>query len=190
MKLANYKVAILVADGFEEEELTEPKRALEENGAITHIVSIHPGVVRGWNHSEWGNSYKVDKTLDTVSAEDYDALLLPGGVMNPDKLRVNSKAIHFTKDFFKQLKPIAAICHGPWLLIETGEVKNRTLTSFESIRTDLLNAGANWIDKDAVTDGELLTSRKPADIPVFNAKMIELFSLVKERGPQKTAYLY
>ncbi len=177
--LLNKRVAILVADGFEEKELTGPREALEENGAMVHIISIKPGTVKSWNEIDWGMEFKVDNILDTISADEYDALLLPGGVMSPDKLRMNSKAVHFVKDFFKQNKPVAAICHALSTAIETGELNGRRLTSYESIKTDLINAGANWIDLAAVIDKNLLTSRKPSDIPVFKEKMLELFSDIK-----------
>lgn len=175
-KLNNKKVAILVADGFEQVELTEPKKALEEAGAKTHIVSPAGDMVKGWKHTEWGDKFKVDVALDTARPEDYDALLLPGGVMNPDKLRRNEKALHFVKAFFDAHKPVAAICHGPWTLIDAGVIKGRHLTSYETIQTDLKNAGAKWTDEEVVVDNGLVTSRKPDDIPAFNSKMIEVFA--------------
>jgi len=171
--LQGKKVAILVCDGFEQEELTEPKQALDQAGAQTQIVSPAEGKVKGWNHKEWGDTFPVDQPLDSADPNNYDALLLPGGVMNPDKLRVNPKAVQFVKSFFDAKKPIAAICHGPWTLVEAGVVKGRTLTSWPSLQTDIRNAGGKWVDQEVVVDKGLVTSRKPADIPAFNRKMIE-----------------
>ena len=175
-QLNGKKVAILVADGFEQVELTGPKEALEGAGASTQIVSPSDGKVKGWQHTEWGDEFPVDVQLDEANSADYDALLLPGGVMNPDKLRANPDAVNFVKSFFDAGKPVAAICHGPWTLVEAGVVKGRTLTSYESIHTDLINAGANWVDREVVVDNGLVTSRKPDDIPAFNKKMIEEFA--------------
>ena len=175
MKLKDRKIAILVANGFEEVEFTEPKKALEEAGATVHVISPVEGQVKAWDKKNWGKEYKVDKQLKEANAEDYDALLLPGGVMNPDNLRVEEKAVEFTKHFFEEGKPIAAICHGPWLLIETGALQGRTMTSYPSIKTDLINAGVNWVDKEVVVDSGLVTSRKPDDLPAFNRKMLEEF---------------
>ncbi|HWQ35158.1 MAG TPA: type 1 glutamine amidotransferase domain-containing protein [Blastocatellia bacterium] len=175
-KLEGKKVAILVADGFEQVELTEPKQALEQAGAQTQIVSPSKGEVKGWNHTEWGDRFPVEVALDQARADDYDALLLPGGVMNPDHLRRNQQALRFVKAFFDSGKPVAAICHGPWTLIDAGVVKGRRMTSYESIQTDLKNAGAQWVDQEVVTDQGLVTSRKPDDIPAFNQKMIEEFA--------------
>jgi protease I len=175
-KLEGKKVAILVADGFEQVELTEPKKALEQAGAVTQIVSPNKAQVKGWNHTEWGDKFPVDVVLDKADPEDYDALLLPGGVMNPDKLRRNEHALQFVRAFFDSDKPVAAICHGPWTLIDAGVVKGRRLTSYESIQPDLKNAGAEWVNEEAVVDQGLVTSRKPDDIPVFNRKMIEAFA--------------
>jgi protease I len=174
--LAGKKVAILVENGFEQVELTEPKRALEEAGAQTFIISPQKDRVKGWNHTEWGDEFKVDLPLERANPADYDALLLPGGVMNPDKLRMNPDAVRFVRAFFEAGKPVAAICHGPWTLIEAGVVKGRTLTSYPSIKTDLINAGANWVDREVVVDQGLVTSRRPDDIPAFNRKMIEEFA--------------
>lgn len=167
------KVAILATDGFEQSELVEPRKALDEAGAQTHIVSLKSGVIRGWSEQRWGDDFTVDALVSKVSADDYDALLLPGGVMNPDKLRTDEKAVSFVKAFFDAGKPVAAICHGPQLLIEADVVAGRRLTSYPSLQTDLKNAGATWIDEEVVTDNGLVTSRKPDDIPAFNAKMIE-----------------
>jgi protease I len=172
-ELEGKKVAILVTDGFEQIELEEPRRALEQAGAKTEIVSPKPGKIKAWKLKEWGDSFTVDQTLDSADPNAFDALLLPGGQMNPDNLRIEKKAVAFVRAFEKSGKPIAAICHGPILLIEADAVKGRTVTSFPSIRTDLENAGATWVDKEVVTDNGLVTSRKPDDIPAFNRKMIE-----------------
>jgi deglycase len=177
------KVAILVADGFEQVELTEPKQALEEAGAETHVISPNKDWVKGWNRTDWGDEFVVNVPLASAKAEDYDALLLPGGVRNPDKLRVNQRALQFVKAFFDAGKPVAAICHAPWTLIDAGVVKGRKLTSYESIKTDLKNAGAEWTDKEVVVDNGLVTSRKPDDIPAFNRKMIEEFAKGKHQQP-------
>jgi protease I len=175
-QLDGKRVAILVADGFEQVELTEPKQALELAGATTQIVSPAKGKVKGWNHTEWGDQFPVDLPLEQARPDDFDALLLPGGVMNPDRLRANPQAVQFVKSFFDAGKPIAAICHGPWTLIEAGAVRGRKMTSYESIKTDLKNAGANWVDQEVASDQGIVTSRKPADIPAFNLKMIEEFA--------------
>jgi protease I len=175
-QLEGKRVAILIANGFEQVELTEPKQALEEAGAKTSIVSPETGKVRGWNHTEWGDEFPVDISLSEAKAEEFDALLLPGGVMNPDKLRRNEWALQFVRAFFESGKPIAAICHGPWTLIDANVVSGRRMTSYPSIQTDLKNAGANWVDEEVVVDNGLVTSRKPDDIPAFNRKMIEEIS--------------
>lgn len=174
-KLDGKKVAILVADGFEQVELTSPKEALEKAGAETEIVSPAGSSVKGWEHTKWGKTFPVDVPLKKANAEDYDALLLPGGVMNPDKLRRDEKALEFVKHFFDEGKPVAAICHGPWTLIDAGVASGRKLTSYESIQTDLKNAGAEWVDEKVVVDNGLVTSRKPDDLPAFNRKMVEEF---------------
>jgi protease I len=174
--LSGQKVAILVENGFEQEELTRPREALEQAGAITEIVSPAGSQVRGWNHTEWGDRFNVDVPLGVADPAEYDALLLPGGVMNPDKLRVNPQALNFVRAFFAAGRPVAAICHAPWTLIDAGVVKGRKLTSYESIQTDLKNAGALWVNQEVVVDSGLVTSRKPADIPAFNVKMIEEFA--------------
>ena len=175
-ELSGKKVAILVADGFEQVEMTEPRKALDEAGAQTHLVSPNSGQVKGWQHTEWGDAFKVDVPLSQAKAEQYDALLLPGGVMNPDKLRHNPEVQAFVRGFFESHKPVAAICHGPWTLIDAGVIRGRELTSYESIQTDLKNAGAKWVDRPVVVDNGLVTSRKPDDLPQFNAKMIEEFA--------------
>ncbi|MFB0907085.1 MAG: type 1 glutamine amidotransferase domain-containing protein [Spirosomataceae bacterium] len=172
-KLTGKKVAILATDGFERSELMSPHSALLDVGATVHIISDHGGSIRSWHNSDWNETVDVDKTVDEVNADDYDALVLPGGVINPDQLRTNEKAVSFIRDFFAQHKPVASICHGPQLLIEAAVVEGRTLTSFPSIKTDLINAGAHWEDSEVVTDNSLVTSRNPDDLPAFNAKMVE-----------------
>jgi len=174
--LEDRRIAILATDGFEQSELLEPLRALEKAGADVHIVSLKSGSIRAWNKGEWGDSIDVDTTVSRVKASDFDALVLPGGVMNPDKLRTDEKAVEFVKGFAAAGKPIAAICHGPWTLIDAGVVVGRTMTSWPSLKTDLTNAGAKWVDEEVVTDNGLVTSRKPADLPAFCDKMIEEFA--------------
>lgn len=186
-RLNGRRVAILVTDGFEQKELAEPRKALDEAGAQTQIVSPKAGEVEGWNHYDKGDKFKVDVPLDTANAADFDALLLPGGVANPDQLRALPKAVEFVKAFFAAGKPVAAICHGPWTLIEAGAVKGRTMTSWHSLKTDLTNAGAKWVDEECVTDNGLVTSRKPQDIPAFNQKMIEEFAEGKHGRQQAAA---
>ena len=176
MKLKNVVVAILTADGFEQAELVEPRKALEQAGATTKIVSPAEKEVQGWNHFEKADRFPVDVPLDHANADEFDALLLPGGVANPDQLRGLPKAVEFVKKIAAQGKPIAAICHGPWTLIEAGAVRGRKVTSWPTLKTDLKNAGANWVDQEVVVDQGLVTSRKPADIPAFNEKMIEEFA--------------
>lgn len=171
--LKNKKVAIIATDGFEEVELTAPKEALEEAGAEVHIVSDKSPDIKAWNEGDWSKSYKVDKSLDSVSEGDYDALVIPGGVINPDKMRRNAQAVSFVRSFFKNKKPVAAICHGPWLLAEAGVLENRKITSFHSIKTDMVNAGANWVDEEVVVDEGLVTSRSPEDLDAFCNKLVE-----------------
>lgn len=173
--LSGLKVAILATDGFEQSELTEPRKALDEAGAITHVVSPTDGQICGWKFKDWGESVPVDTKLDQAKVEDFDALLLPGGVINPDKLRLEPKAIAFVKGFFDAGKPVAAICHGPWTVIDAGAARGRQMTSWPSLKTDLKNAGAHWVDQETVLDRGLLTSRKPDDIPAFSRAMIKLF---------------
>ena len=173
--LNNKKVAILSENGFEEVELTSPKKALEAAGAAVHIVSMQK-TLKAWNHDHWSIELNVDADLNETSPDDYDVLMIPGGVMNPDKMRMNIKYVNFAKHFLEAGKPIAAICHAPQLLIETGMLSGRTMTSYPSLKTDLKNAGVNWEDKEVVTDNGLVTSRKPDDLPAFNKKMIEVFS--------------
>lgn len=167
------KVAILTDNGFEQSELTSPKAALESAGAVVHVVSPQTGKVKAWDKDNWGIEVAVDVPLQEARPEDYDALVLPGGVMNPDFMRINPKCVAFAQHFLEQGKPVAAICHGPWLLIETGMVSGRKMTSYNSIKTDLVNAGAIWEDKEVVTDNGLVTSRNPGDLEAFNKKMIE-----------------
>ena len=174
--LKGLKVAILVTDGFEEVELTEPKKALDKAGADTRIVSPKEKEVKGWRFTDWGRTLPVDLKLDVAQPADFDALLLPGGVMNPDSLRLEPKAVAFVKAFFDAKKPVAAICHGPWTIIEAGEARGRKMTSWPSIKTDLRNAGGEWVDRETVVDGNLLTSRKPDDIPAFSREMLRLFA--------------
>ncbi len=174
-KLSGKKIAILAADGFEQAELEEPKKALDEAGAVTRIVSPSSGKIQGMNHADKGDKFTVDVELDDADADDYDALMIPGGLMNPDTLRSTPAALKFVRHFFEAGKPVAAICHAPWVLIDAGVVKKRTLTSWPAIQTDVRNAGATWVDEEVVVDNGLVTSRKPGDIPAFNKKMIEEF---------------
>lgn len=175
-QLSGKKVAILVADGFEQVELTDPRDALTKAGAEAQVVSPAKRKVKGWNMTDWGDEVEVDVALAKAKPEDYDALLLPGGVMNPDTLRGDEDAVRFIKHFVDAAKPIAAICHGPWTLIEAGAVAGRTMTSYSSIKTDLKNAGANWVDEAVVVDRGLVTSRNPGDLKAFNKKMVEEFA--------------
>jgi len=180
--LNGMKVAILVAEGFEQVELTGPKQALDEAGAQTRIVSPAKGEVQGWKHFDKADKFKVDVPLEQADAADFDALVLPGGVANPDQLRTMPKAVQFVRAFFDAGKPAAVICHGPWTLVEAGVVKGRTITSWPSLKTDLTNAGAKWVDQEVVVDNGLVTSRKPDDLPAFNRKMLEVFA--EDRQPQ------
>ncbi|GAA4322899.1 type 1 glutamine amidotransferase domain-containing protein [Pontixanthobacter gangjinensis] len=167
------RIAILATHGFEESELASPKEAMEKEGFKVEVVSLEKGKIKSWDKDNWGKEYDVDKVLSEVSAKDYNALVLPGGVINPDQLRRNDSVLQFVRDFFKQSKPVAAICHAPWTLISAEVVEGRTMTSFNSIRKDLENAGALWVDKEVVVDEALVTSRNPDDLPAFNAKVIE-----------------
>ncbi len=175
-QLLGKRVAILATDGVERVELLEPRKALDEAGARTVVVSPKTGKIKSWEHGQWGDDILVDQSLDNVRADDFDALLLPGGVMNPDRLRQNENAVQFVRSFFDAGKPVAAICHAPWMLVEAVVVAGRTLTSWPSLRTDIRNAGGEWVDREVVTDEGLVTSRKPDDIPAFNRKMIEEFA--------------
>ncbi len=172
-ELKGKRIAILATDGFEQVELTEPRKALEEAGAQTHVISLKRDDIRGWKFTEWGTYVAVDKAIDAAEIVDYDLLLLPGGVQNPDKLRVNKDAVRFVREFFRTGKPVAAICHAPWLLIEAEVVRGRKITSWPSLKTDLTNAGAYWLDEKVVLDGNLITSRMPDDIPAFNQTIKE-----------------
>ena len=175
-QLSGKSVAILVADGFEQIEMTSPREALERAGANTRIVSPESGTVQGWNHFDKADRFPVDVPLDRAHAEEFDALLLPGGVANPDQLRMDHRAVEFVRRFIEHGKPVAAICHGPWTLIEADAVEGRRMTSYKSIRTDLINAGAKWSDEALVEDDNLVTSRSPADLPLFNRAMVEKFA--------------
>lgn len=182
------KVAILVANGFEQIEMTNPREALDAAGATTELVSIEDDEVKGWEHTEWGDTFEVDVRMDDADDSEYDALLLPGGVMNPDHLRADERVQRFVRAFFDAGKPVAAICHGPWTLIDAGVVKGRRMTSYHTIRTDLKNAGADWVDEEVVVDQGLVTSRSPDDLPAFDDKMIEEFAEGRHAGQrEKTA---
>ena len=174
-KLVGKRVAILAADMFERVELEEPRKALEDAGAAVEVVSIHGGEIKGFDHFDPAGTVKVDKTVEEASPDDYDALLIPGGVGNPDQLRGDENAVSFVREIGESGKPIAVICHGPWVLIDAGLARGRTLTSWPTLGTDLRNAGANWVDREVVVDDGIVTSRKPDDIPAFNEKMIEEF---------------
>jgi protease I len=179
--LTGMRVAILVENGFEQIELGDPRDALEDAGAETTIVSpVRGGHVRAWKYIDWGEQFDIDKLLDDTSPQEYHALLLPGGVMNPDKLRMQPKAVEFVKGFFDEGKPVAAICHGPWTVLEAGAAKGRKITSWPSLKSDLRNAGADWVDQEVVVDRNLVTSRKPDDIPAFNREMIKLFHQMRK----------
>lgn len=171
--LSNKKVAILTEEGFEQIELTSPQQALKDAGATVHVISPEGGEIKAWDKTNWGITITADKKLSEVSPDDYDALVLPGGVLNPDKLRQDKDAVAFVSAFLDEGKPVAAICHGPQTLIETGMISGRTMTSYPSLKTDLKNAGVNWVDEEVVADKGLVTSRTPADLPAFNQKLIE-----------------
>jgi len=187
-KLTGKRVAILATDGVEQVELTEPRKALDEAGAKTTLVSPKSGKIKGWQHDHWGEELKVDLALESANADTFDALLLPGGVMNPDQLRMNKQAVQFVRSFFDSGKPVAAICHAPWMLVEADVVSGRSVTSWPSLQTDLRNAGADWVDREVVTDQGLVTSRKPDDIPAFNRKMIEEFAEGEHEGQHAAAH--
>jgi protease I len=175
-ELNGKRIAIVATDMVEQVELVEPRKALDEAGAKTDLISIEPGEIQGFNHYDKANKIPVDRTIEEVRADEYDGLMLPGGVGNPDTLRMDENVVSFVRDFFEQGKPVAAICHGPWTLVEAGVVRGRKLTSWPSVQTDIRNAGGNWVDEEVVVDQGLVTSRKPDDIPAFNAKMIEEFA--------------
>jgi protease I len=181
-KLQGKKVAIIAADMVEQVELVEPRKALEAAGATTELVSLEPGEIQGFNHFDKADKHKVDKTIEEAEASDYDALMIPGGVGNPDQLRGDENVVSFVQEFFKAGKPVAAICHAPWVLVEAGVVRGRKLTSWPTLQTDIRNAGGNWVDEEVVVDEGLVTSRKPDDIPAFNKKMVEEFCEGKRTG--------
>jgi len=176
MSLEGKTVAIIAADMVEQVELVEPRKALEDAGAETHLISMEPGAVQGFNHFDKADKHNVDRTIDSVKAADYDALLIPGGVGNPDLMRGDERMVRFVREFFDAGKPVAAICHGPWMLVEADVVRDRELTSWPTLQTDIRNAGGSWVDETVVTDNGLVTSRKPDDIPAFNEKMLEEFA--------------
>ncbi len=180
-RLTGKKIAIIIADGFEQVEMTQPRAALEQEGAQTYIISPQTGHVRAWNLRDWGDSFPVDVSLDEAVADNYDALLVPGGTLNPDQLRTNARALQFTGSFFAVDKPVASICHGLWTLVEADVVKGRTLTSWAALQTDIRNAGGLWVNKEVVRDKNLVTSRMPADIPAFTIQMIDLFATWQQK---------
>lgn len=186
-KLNGKRIAILATDGVEEVELTKPRDALREAGAQAVVVSPRDNEIKAWQHDHWGSKIPVDLPLSRARADDFDGLMLPGGVMSPDRLRQDELAVRFVKGFFDAGKPVAAICHAPWLLVEADVVRGRTVTSWPSLRTDIRNAGGDWVDRDVVTDEGLVTSRKPDDIPAFNRKMIEEFAEGVHAGQRESA---
>jgi protease I len=186
-EISGKTIAILATDGFEQSELIEPKKALEQAGATVHVISPKEGKIRGWDRTDWGQEVPVDVALEKAKPEDYGGLVLPGGQINPDKLRLEPKAVAFVKAFFQAGKPVGAICHGPWLLVEADVARGRTVTSYPSIRTDLKNAGAEWVDREVVVDEGLVTSRMPDDLPAFNAKIIEEFAEGRHEPQERSA---
>jgi len=185
--LSGKRIAFLATDGVEQVELTQPKKALEEAGATTEIISPKSGEIKAWKFKEWGDKLQVDKSLDQANPKDYDALVLPGGVINPDHLRMEPKAVQFVKDFSRTGRTIAAICHGPWTLIEAGLVRGKKMTSWPSLKTDLKNAGATWVDEPVVKDGNLVTSRKPDDLDTFSRAIMESIAPIAEAEPLRAA---
>lgn len=180
--LSGKKIAILATDGVEQDELTKPRNDLETAGATVEVIAPKSGEIKAWKHKDWGDKIKVDKTLDDVVTSDYDALVLPGGVINPDHLRMEEKAVRFVRDFFYTHKPVAAVCHGPWMLVEAGVVRGRKVTSWPSLKTDLKNAGAEWVDDVVIVDKNLITSRKPDDLPTFTRAIMDYLTEAKEQG--------
>jgi protease I len=178
-QLKEKRIAILATNGFEQVELTEPKKALEENGALVDIISLEKGKIKAWDKKDWGIEIEVDRLVDEVDPSEYDGLVLPGGQINPDILRTNEDAVDFVRNFYNSGKMVAAICHGPWLLVEADVIKGKKLTSYHSIQTDLKNAGADWSDQEVVIDGNLITSRNPGDLKVFNQTIVEALSAVE-----------
>ncbi|OFY84780.1 MAG: protease [Bacteroidetes bacterium RIFCSPLOWO2_12_FULL_35_15] len=172
-QLKKKKAAVLATNGFEQSEFEQPVEVLKKEGMAIDIISLKSGTIKGWKDKNWGDEFKVDKSIDAAISTDYDLLVLPGGVINSDSLRVNELAVKFVRDFFEQGKPIAAICHAPWILIETGKLKGKRVTSYKTLKTDLINAGADWKDEEVVVDNGLITSRSPKDLPAFCKKMIE-----------------
>jgi len=183
-QLNGKRIAILATDGVEQVEMTEPRKALDAAGARTELISPAKGKLQAWQHLQKGDQFPVDVQLDVADPNNYDALVLPGGVANPDQLRMMPRAVEFVRSFFERDKPVAAICHAPWMLVEASVVRGRTVTSWPSLRTDLKNAGAKWVDREVVEDDGLVTSRKPDDLPAFNKKMLELFGQANRREPQ------
>jgi protease I len=181
------KVAIIAADMVEQVELVEPRKALDDAGATTELISIKPGTIKGFNHFDPADDIKVDRTIEEADASDYDALMIPGGVGNPDQLRGDENVVSFVRDFFEAGKPVGAICHGPWVLVEAGVLRDREVTSWPTLQTDIRNAGGNWVDKEVVVDQGLVTSRKPDDIPAFNNKLIEEIREGKHAGQRVSA---
>jgi deglycase len=184
-ELSGKRIAIVAADGVEQVELVEPRKALDEAGAKTDLISIKPGEIQGFNHLDKADKLTVDRTIEEVNADEYDALMLPGGVANPDQLRMDENVVSFVRAFFEQGKPVAAICHAPWTIVEAGVARGRTLTSWPSLQTDIRNAGGNWVDEEVHVDQGLVTSRKPDDIPAFNAKMLEEFAEGTHEGQRE-----
>jgi protease I len=186
-QLSGKKIAILATDGFEQSELMQPQRTLKDAGASVDVVSPKSGSIRGWNKTDWGEEVPVDRELSQARPEDYDGLVLPGGQINPDKLRLEPAAVQFVRAFFEAGKPVGAICHGPWLLVEADVARGRTLTSYASIKTDLKNAGANWVDREVVVDQGLVTSRNPDDLDAFSGKLIEEFAEGRHEAQRRSA---